>query len=119
MYVQISSSQKPSPINHSIFPYLREKHIYLQRNDLQSSNLIVTAWLHCVHPDYTSGFDIKQRMTQQLGGFDEFQLKVCTNFCPSLNVSACARFWVIEMEKRVLKEKFGHLFVYLLFENDI
>ena len=117
LYVLISSSQKPSSINQMSFPYLCDKHIYLQKNDLQSRNFIVTSWVYYVYSDYISGFDIKQRMTQQLKNFNGFQFKGHTNCHPYSKVSFCMRVLVIEMDKKVHKKKLDCFIFVFHFNN--
>ena len=48
----------------------------MQRNDLPSSNLVISAWLHKNHPEYANGYQLKLKMVQMLNGFKEFQVNI-------------------------------------------
>ena len=75
----------PGNIKTHTLTYLKADRIYMQRNDLPSSNLVISAGLHKNHQDYSNRNQLKLKTTQMLGGFDQFQLNTSNFLCPIPN----------------------------------
>ena len=70
VYARLTSTQHPGTIKRTIIPYLKQQRIYMQKNDVPSTNLVISGWVYQQHPDYVNGANLRRRMIEQLNGID-------------------------------------------------
>ena len=54
VYARLTSTQHPGTIKRTIIPYLKQQRIYMQKNDVPSTNLVISGWVYQQHPDYVN-----------------------------------------------------------------
>ena len=119
VYARLTSTQHPGTIKRTIIPYLKQQRIYMQKNDVPSTNLVISGWVYQQHPDYVNGANLRRRMIEQLNGIDEFQLNVRNSFRPAQSLPATTRTWIIEMDADYHEQHFGTFLETFHSENDI
>ena len=119
VYSRLVTTVPPRTVKQKLLPYLRQQGIFMQKNDVPSSNLVISAWIHCQHPDYVNGLNLKKRMITQLGGFDQFQLNVRNSFKPVPTLQATTRTWILEMDSKIHDDHFGKFLEQFHSDNEI
>ena len=97
VHFRLTSPNQVFGIKRRILDYLKDHHIYMQFQDLASTNVLETAWVYQQHPDLINGEELRQEMIRQLDGFDCFSLKRRL-VRPSKELNLTTNAWVIAMD---------------------
>lgn len=107
IYVRISSTKQSRTIKSRVLPYLCTHNIFMQKTELPSANLIISAWLFQSYPEYSNRAQICQRMIHMLGGFDKFQIAVKNQFRPVPHIPSTTRAWIVGINQEEHQDKFS------------